>query len=1575
VFDVDTYPCPKCGGVADEVTGCHRCGRAHDPAAAELAQLRHDMAGLDDERRRLAADRSSVDRRRDELLRQRQALTDQITRQLAAEQAGGVTTAVPVTTPAALPVSAPALGPVTEPASRPLPVVAPPAIPRQPGPRPPEAWPAAGHPAETSSRSAQNAQLTLGGVLLAISAIVVAGVYYSTTASSGRAAVLAIATTVFLGVPALLNRKTFAATSETIASIGLLLVLLDGYTAYKADLAGIAAVPPALYASVLFALVTGVAAAYRFATHLRAPQFAGLLTVQPLLPLVALNFHFGQTRYAGVFAVVAAFNLGAVVIFGLQLRILAAGRFRPRLRPSTVDTSEGVGWPRMLRELAWLLFAGTLTTSVALAADSLLRATTVGPAVGAAAALVLAAGIGLIAGQVQTDDRLRTYAGAAATLAIIAAVSRVNYLALPDYTLVLTAALAAAIAVASRALPTASQRGPALGALFAAGVSGVVVLIGTVRTSVAVISAATTPRVWSADVGHYAARVQTQSWQVPLAALLLTAFAVLVVGRSWRANTLVLGATVLVLALPGTGLAWWAPSLLAVAVSVLATWAALASPSSTAVAIRSGAATLLSLYAIAASLERAGLTAAVCSALGLAAVATVIAAAQFPEQFGPYRARVADIALGGAAFTLPIAVATFAWLGDAPADVILPITMATTALGVVGAAVSQAATRIPRTASAGGALAASAGGVVLSAFLPGVRLVDIGVAGLVLAAALATAIGGPAGDRESTVDNGRRSLVDRNAVAAGLATAALIVALARLGGVIAPGIGLVTTEAMVLLTALAVRILPPAWRSGPRLGAVAVGGSTGLVLGAGALIEAGHAAAASTPFWHADLAGWTHRVAGTTPYGTQVPIGLLLAAAAAWVLLPRLGADLGFVLACLAAVSLPAVLGLAWSAAVLIAGGLAVVTGIGAALVAPGPDGVPPAIRRLVLAFVLGGYGVLVAGATSTSTGLVLTAYVAAGVVVASLAQLRSVPGIVPGTATAASLAAAPGAAATLVAAGGASTPAVLTAALLVAALGAPIVLLVRRQPWGTLPAYGVGGACVVITAAAGSAFASTLDSQAWAAAAALVAATAIAAGTPREMARQSTVEASGPVGRSRRASIAIVLTVLPSALIAAISSAPAWLSALGGPYRTLRAVWHGYGQAPPVERAGTAVITLALLAATAAIVALTLRGRRYVLAAVLPPLAALAVVAPAAIGAPTGTTSWVALAVAVITGFGAALSPPVLPSAAAMLRVVAAVVCILTGAAGMAGSLATSSGTLIALAVAVAAGAAAATLGRDPSARTVAWFVAAAAAFAFPVTALLAAGGQLHTGAFYVLAICGVLSGVAWQLARSRPRRPEAAVVELTIGLGAVFALTLTVDSARYAAAVLTIWGLLLGVATLRRGRSAELRRWLVRSALAAELVACWLLLYSVRVPLTEAYTLPFAAVALLAGALELRNNRELSSWAAYGPALVGGFGPSVVLVLIGQDAVARWVTLLVAAVLAVIVGSAQRQSAPVVTGSTVAVLVALVEMIRLLARGQVAGGLLVAVAGGVLVAFGALSEQRRRTGTTSPRRPRGQP
>jgi hypothetical protein len=441
-----------------------------------------------------------------------------------------------------------------------------------------------------------------------------------------------------------------------------------------------------------------------------------------------------------------------------------------------------------------------------------------------------------------------------------------------------------------------------------------------------------------------------------------------------------------------------------------------------------------------------------------------------------------------------------------------------------------------------------------------------------------------------------------------------------------------------------------------------------------------------------------------------------------------------------------------------------------------------------------------------------------------------------------------------------------------------------------------------------------------------------------------------------------LAATAIPAGVFAAALSTPAWVAALVGPFRTLEHVWNGYAAPPEPRGAAAALGTLLLLAPTSGGIAVILGGRRYVLAAVLPPLAAAAVVLPGALGASREALPWVALGVALATGLGAALSRPSLPAAATWLRATAGVVCALTGGAGLAGSLATRGTTLAALGVLAAGGFLAGLLGRDPLARAVAWVVFGAAGLALPPTAYLAGGYDVRMSIFAIFAVSAILVGFAWALSRRRGRRADATVIELMAGVGAAAALALAYGSVRQVAASLTICGLLLGVAALRRDRSARRRMWLVRLAIAAELFACWLLLWGVHIGAPEAYTLPFAVAALFLGVIEQRRRPELSSWIVYGPALAGAFLPSVALVLVGDDPAWRWGSVFLAAVAIVIVGSWRGWRAPVVTGATIAVVVAIVEMIWLIVDGQIAGALLVGLAGVTLIIFGAFAERSLR-------------
>jgi hypothetical protein len=131
------------------------------------------------------------------------------------------------------------------------------------------------------------------------------------------------------------------------------------------------------------------------------------------------------------------------------------------------------------------------------------------------------------------------------------------------------------------------------------------------------------------------------------------------------------------------------------------------------------------------------------------------------------------------------------------------------------------------------------------------------------------------------------------------------------------------------------------------------------------------------------------------------------------------------------------------------------------------------------------------------------------------------------------------------------------------------------------------------------------------------------------------------------------------------------------------------------------------------------------------------------------------------------------------------------------------------------------------------------------------------------------------------------------------------------------------------RRRHVAVGVRWLLYGLA----VACvWLVLAANRVRLVEAYTLPLAAVCLLAGYLELGGRRWLGSWWVYGPALVVGFVPTTVLVtLTAHPGPPRRITLLSAALAVAAFGVVRRVRAPLLTGGAVFVLAAANETVRL--------------------------------------------
>ncbi|MET9802090.1 hypothetical protein [Streptomyces sp. NPDC006368] len=91
-------------------------------------------------------------------------------------------------------------------------------------------------PVEATPRSAQNVLLTLGGLLLAVAAVAFTLVSWGHLGIGGRAAVLGAVTAGTLAAPVALLRRGLVSTAESVASVGLVLMVLDAYALHRAVL-------------------------------------------------------------------------------------------------------------------------------------------------------------------------------------------------------------------------------------------------------------------------------------------------------------------------------------------------------------------------------------------------------------------------------------------------------------------------------------------------------------------------------------------------------------------------------------------------------------------------------------------------------------------------------------------------------------------------------------------------------------------------------------------------------------------------------------------------------------------------------------------------------------------------------------------------------------------------------------------------------------------------------------------------------------------------------------------------------------------------------------------------------------------------------------------------------------------------------------------------------------------------------------------------------------------------------------------------------------------------------------------
>ncbi|GII24983.1 SCO7613 C-terminal domain-containing membrane protein [Planosporangium mesophilum] len=831
-------------------------------------------------------------------------------------------------------------------------------------------------------------------------------------------------------------------------------------------------------------------------------------------------------------------------------------------------------------------------------------------------------------------------------------------------------------------------------------------------------------------------------------------------------------------------------------------------------------------------------------------------------------------------------------------------------------------------------------------------------------------------------------------VAAGGATLAVLTAVARVTVVGRPSWALAAVAAEIAALAAVVRALPGRVRPGPRVAALLTAGVPGLGAAIWALLVGLMTAAVAVPAWRTGI----QPVSGSNWWP---PVAIALLGFALAVLLPRRAAvEAAVGTAAVLALAVPRTVSLPWWTPSIL-DGLVVVPLALASVTARSVRG--SAVYGGV-AGLLAAHAILAGLARPAGVTVVLAALVVVATTVAVLGRATAAPAepgqpaepgkpaepgqpaeparrVVGAAAAGVALLALPGLVAAVGTTAGAEPATVRGLALAGLVVAVTAVLVLRRVQ----PAYAVAGAGAVLLGGAGVAIAAVAATPepygVHCALAVLCDAVAVLAVLPAVRRRPW----AGP--------FAAVLATVPAGPVLAAVAPAAW-AVLVGPYNHLDAIWSG---APAGVGLGAPVPTgpYALGPAAAALTLLTLAllvAFRAVLSPAAPwaalPATPAILAAAAAWNAPWPIVPALSLAIGLAAALAGALrrpspatgesgrpSPtdvePGLPSLA-----LAAVAAVATGA-GLAGAFATRAATLTALAVILVVATLCGLAGRVLVARAAGWLVAAASAAGLALASALAADASAQRAAFWVLGAAALtlaasaaasarqtdaLRVEAWQ-ADARPlndRRVEAWLLEGAAHATALVALLLTVGSVRYTAGVCTLWGLALGLRALRPGEPAGARRLRVAAAAGCELVAYWLLLVAGHVAVLEAYTLPAAAVALLAGWLAARTRPVLRSWSAYGPALLAVFGPSLAVLLTGVGEPARRLAVGGAAVIVVVAGSVRRRQAPVVVGGATLALVAVHEAV--LVWDLVPRWIPLAIGGLLLVGLAVTYERRRR-------------
>lgn len=549
-------------------------------------------------------------------------------------------------------------------------------------PPPPPAAPAHARP-ETSAPTVQNVLLALGGVLLAVAAVVFTVIAWGRFGIGGRAAILAGFTTLTFAAPVVLLRRELRATAETIAAVGLVLLALDGYAAWHVGFLSVDTIPFLRYAGLVAAVVALFAAVYPRWVPVRLLPPAAVLVAQPVIPLLFADAQPTQLAWAGIGIGWLAGNLVLVA--------LTAG---PNHRTSQL--------------MAWL---GTLLAAGVSAASALTSLTTdLEPARVALSGLILIVlcGLGVVGARMASEPVLAEVATGSAVILTATTVGVAYFRSGAAHVDLVLAGLAAGLAIATAPLPKVWRTGPMIGAAAVAAVSVVPMLLTALYALIMPLSWVGEPWTLAASGSRAAWSPFTEwtvSWTV-LPDLALGGVAIVVLaakglGRAhaWLAAT-VAGAATLVLTGLSLDLVWWLILVIEGAGIAVASVLALRGGLPPAVSRLLWACTVtLAVHLSAWSLADRTATQIVLGLLAVGAAAVAIAARRHP--LGYLAVVVALLALPAEAAALAVANdATLAWVAVILYGSTVP------AIAVVGAVRGHSA------GVAAGRIAAAAGATV-----------------------------------------------------------------------------------------------------------------------------------------------------------------------------------------------------------------------------------------------------------------------------------------------------------------------------------------------------------------------------------------------------------------------------------------------------------------------------------------------------------------------------------------------------------------------------------------------------------------------------------------------------------------------------------------------------------------------------------------------------------------------------------------------------------------------------------------------------------------------------------------------